>query len=78
MATEEDIELETVRRQVDIYRQLKEAIASAARRAAPDAAAQQDMESLYEQSRSQLLAGAKRYREHGRADLASMIAQAVA
>jgi hypothetical protein len=73
-----EVELDSVRRQVDIYTQIKKAVSVCHAPAAGDDIARRDMESLHEQIRSQLLASMKRYRKEGKDELAEMISRAMA
>jgi hypothetical protein len=66
-----EIEVESVRRQVDIFKQLKKSVD------AQDLASYDKVE-MYKQMRRQLHANMKRYSKEGKGDLAKIISKSLA
>jgi GTP1/Obg family GTP-binding protein len=71
MASPSEAEVESVKRQVDIFRQLKKSVD------AQDLASYNKVD-IYRQMRKQLNANMKRYSKEGKGDLARMISQSLA
>jgi hypothetical protein len=71
MASSSEVEVESVKRQVDIYKQLAKCLD------AQDLASY-DKVKMYKQMRKQLHANMKRYSKEGKGDLARMISQSLA